>query len=186
MIDALRRLDPLLDIIWNPKARLVKPGWYNAEAGKRHDPEYDGRWNVIRWDTPGLHAGRQYVVICEVTEPVRAGKNRILMMQDGGAYAPVGEWLVEFMQTWDAAQRAFAARMDEAWQEHEKTDTLALEGAIKDRDAHLEAAERVYAKAAGPYWMGGAQGKAHPVTEATLFGKGRKSSTAGATSSGES
>ncbi len=178
VVEALRRLDPLLDVIWNPKARILAPGHYTS-LGQRTDPTYEGLFQVVRYNTPGLH-DRNYVVLANVTKPTRFGKRNVLMMERDSGYAPVGEWLVEYMQTWDAAQRHLADSLQSVDEENEKRQSAAAE--IDGGGAHQEALEKVYHKAAGSYWMGGAQGKAHPVTEATLFGKGKKTSTAGAPS----
>lgn len=171
-VEALKRLDALLDVQWNPKARVVTPGRYDATAGKRHAPVYDGRWQVIRHDTPGL-TDRGYVVICEVTAWERVGDRGIIMMDHKGAYAPIGDWLVEHMQQFDAAQRKFAAVMDEVWKQHEQAESNEH---VATRDAHVEAAERVYATAAGPYWMG----RGADLENTPTFGKGKKTPTAGA------
>lgn len=173
IVDELKRLDSLVDVRWNPTAVLVKRGDYTV-LGKRTDAEYDGRWQVIRYDTPGIH-DRNYVVLVTVTQPVRIGKRQILMMQSKGPYAPIEHWLIEYMQTWDAAQRRFAENMASMWADHDQAEIAAVDAHVRDRAAHQEAAEKVYREGGGgEYWMGGAQGKAHPATVATLFGKGKK------------
>ena len=179
VIEELQRLDHLLDVRWNEKAVIVKRGDYSV-LGKNTPHEYDGLWEVIRYETPGL-TDRPFVVLFQVTQPVRVGRRQILMMESKGPYAPIESWLIEYMQTWDAAQRCFAESMNEAWRAHEEAENL--DAIINDRAAHQEAAEKVYAEHAGPYWMGGAQGRAHPETVQLLYGKRKKSSTAGAISS---
>lgn len=167
-IEALKRLDPLLDIRWNPKAFMTQPGSYSA-LGKRVDPVYDGRYEVIRWQTPNLHRERGYAVICTVTEPyvLQSGGKTIPMMQDHGPFAPVGWWLVDFMALWDRAQGRLAeAYAEEVWAEHDRNEANEF---IEQRAAHQEGAERIYRKFAGQYWMGGSQGKAHPETEKALW-----------------
>jgi hypothetical protein len=110
VVEALQRLDPLLDIQWQPKAILVRRGSYSVH-GTRVDPEYDGRWEVIRWDTSvSLHKERTWTRITLVTQLDLTGKYPQMVCD--GPYMPIGPWLVSFMQLWDAAQSAFAHQMD--------------------------------------------------------------------------
>lgn len=176
----LQRLDPLLDVQWNPKARIVKAGYYLAEAGKRVDPVYDGRWEVIRWNTPGLNQRRDYTVLFQVCEWKRYGARGVILIEREGAYAPLGPWLVEYMRTCDAANVAAHQQLKDELDRQEEAIERDFQNTIADRAAHQEALEKVYHKAAGPYWMGGAQGKAHPITVREVFGKGRKTAAAAA------
>lgn len=172
VVEALRRLDPLLDVIWNPKARISKPAQYSV-LGHRVDAEYEALWQVIRYQTATkLHDERDYTVILSVTELDRSGRYPI--MKADGPYMPVGPWLVEYMQLWDAAQRAFADAMDQQWREHEKIDALT-----HDQAAHQEAAEKVYREHGSEYWMGGAQGRGSEQFNQAMwpeqsFGKGKR------------
>lgn len=162
VVEALQRLDPLLDIQWQPKAILVRRGSYSVH-GTRVDPEYDGRWEVIRWDTSvSLHKERTWTRITLVTQLDLTGKYPQMVCD--GPYMPIGPWLVSFMQLWDAAQSAFAHQMDVVWREHEAVDAIT-----NDRAAHQEALEKVYRDHAGLYWMGGARGKASPALVASLW-----------------
>lgn len=181
VVEALRRRDPLLDVIWDPKARMLKPGNYDAAGGIRTDPVYDGRWRVIRRDTNGLQ-NRDYVIICTVTKPTRIGRRQILFMEENGEYAHVEEWLTEFIDTWDRAARH---AMD-VEKERDRIDA-EIDAEEDTRAAHQQALEKVFHESGGTHAIGGAQGKAHPETIKTLFGKGRKTaapepSTAGAPS----
>lgn len=123
IVEALQQMDPLLGIRWNPEARLLKPGSY-SETGKLIAPEYEGRWNVTRQiprDDRRHYEGREYIVICEVTEPKR--EQGVLYMERGGAYAPIGEWLLEYMRAADAANvRIFEDMRKKVWAQHDRTD----------------------------------------------------------------
>lgn len=175
MVDELQRLiDPLLDVRWNPTARVVRPGYYLAEAGKRVDPVYDGRWEVIRHNTQGLNKHRDYVVLFQVNTWKRYGARGVILIDREGDYAPIGPWLIEYLRTCDAANTAAHAVLKEQLDREEEAIERDLQNTVHDRAAHQEALEKVYHNAAGPYWMGGAQGKAHPVTVEAVFGKGKR------------
>lgn len=167
VVEALRRLDPLLDILWNPKAVQTKAGRYDVLGG-RVDPEYDGRWEIVRYDTSAaLHEGRAWVRICRITELATGGvADKYPVMVADGAYAPVGFYLVPFMAVWDRAQQHFIRAMDELWEEHEKVDRL---NHADSQAAHRESLEKVYREHGSEYWMGGAQGKATPEAERALW-----------------
>jgi hypothetical protein len=169
VVEGLRLLDPLLDVIWNARAKMISRGGYSV-LGERTDAEYEGRWQVIRYQTATkLHDDRDYTVILTVAECDRSGKYPI--MKDDGAYAPLGQWLVDYMKLWDAAQRAFNDAMDHQWREHEKIDALT-----HDRAEHQEALEKVYRESpnGSEYWMGGAQGRGSDAFNASMFGKGKR------------
>lgn len=83
---ALRQLDDRLRIVWNPQAYLICPGSFDA-TGKNIPARYDGRWQVII-----LNGDPQPPVVYTLAEE-GAGRK---------AYRPVGDWLVPFMQRWDA------------------------------------------------------------------------------------
>lgn len=162
VIEQLQKLDARLDIRWNPKAVMTKRGKYSP-LGKRKDPEYDGRWEIILHSRATSISNKEYTVLVVVTEASRIGGRQVLIMTKDGAYAPVGEWLLEYMRTWDAAQSELYRRNKQTL---DREDELANSAAsvINDRAAHQEAAERVYHEAAGPYFMGRG------------FGKGRRTS----------
>lgn len=147
VVEALRRLDPLLDVRWEPRAFRAKSVF--DVRGVAPDAKWEGRWEVIRFKTPGLHAEREYVRICMVTELRKEGK--VPVMLDKGAYAPLGLWLVEYMQLWDRAQNHFAAAMDELWREHDAVDAI---NDADDRAANQQGLEKIYREHAGQYWMG--------------------------------
>lgn len=170
VVEALRRLDPLLDVIWNPKAFIERTGTFSATGKALREPEYGARWQVIRRDkAASLHDEREYTLIVTVCACDWSGKYP--RMLDKGAYAPLGDWLVRYMRQWDAAQSHLADQMARMWAEHEKVDALS-----DDTAAHQEGAERIYRKFGGEYWMGGAQGRANPVTAAALFGESSRGS----------
>lgn len=99
VVEALQVLDPLLDIRWEPRAKMVKRGGYTA-TGQVIEPEYDGRWEVVRYDAFGTARWRPYTRICFVTEKVKVCPD-LWAMPANGAYAPLGTWLVEFMRQAD-------------------------------------------------------------------------------------
>lgn len=173
VVEALRRLDPLLDIIWNPKAVLTKHGAYSV-LGHATAPEYDGRWEIIRYDPSAslhddrVHNGRPYVRIIRVTALASGGiADKYPVMIADGAYAPIGFYLVGYMALWDRAQQHFIGAMDALWAEHERVDELRH---ADSQAAHQQALEKVYREhGGGAYWMGGAQGKASPEAERALW-----------------
>lgn len=163
VVDALRRIDPLLDVIWNPKARMVERGAYSV-LGKATAPKYVGRWQVIRYDTPHTDSRRNYCLICTITRPeVRDG---ITCLVDNGEYMPVGSWLVDFMQSADAANtRACEALRARLWAQDD-----ALDSANDTADAAMatDALDRVhfdanYAGGVGN-WMGRGAAFSPPLT----------------------
>ena len=103
VVDRLRIAvnDPHLDIQWEPKAVLIHRGSYDA-AGKLIAPIYNGRWEIRRYhDQYGTAGWRDWRRICFITEPEE--HKGMKMMYADGAYAPVGEWVVAFMQQCDNA-----------------------------------------------------------------------------------
>lgn len=145
IVEGLKQLDQLLDVRWNPEAIIVAKGSYSA-LGKRVNPVYDGRWDVIRYDSPthghaGVHPDRGFTVICTVTEPKR--ENGILFMvplREGGRYAPLGDWLLEFMRQSDAQNvNAFTALRQKLWAESdraERAEDAINEGAVREALDH--------------------------------------------------
>lgn len=173
VVEALRRrLDPLLDIRWEAKAVMTKRGHYSA-IGESRLPEYDGRWEIIRYDPSAslhddrIHNGQPYVRIIRITELASGGiANKYPVMVADGAYAPVGMYLVAYMAVWDRAQQHFIKAMDALWEEHEAVDRL---NHADSQAAHQEALHKVYREHGGEYWTGGAQGKASPEAERALW-----------------
>ena len=99
VVEALQRLDPLLDVRWEPCARLVRAGRYDAQ-GKLVAPIYEGLWEIVRYDSFNTATWRPYTRICFVTEKVRIGPDLWAMPADG-RYAPLGMWVVEFLRQAD-------------------------------------------------------------------------------------
>jgi len=160
----LRCNDPLLDLRWNATAVMVKHGGYDV-VGNILRPEYEGRWQVVRYATDRLHLDREFAVICTVTKPDLVSE-RYPIMRDQGEYTPIDWWLVEYMQLWDRANSRYAEEASKrAWAEHDAAEALP-----DDRAAHQEALEKVYREHGSEYWMGGAQGKADAVTVESLWG----------------
>lgn len=166
VVEALRRLDPRLDVHWNPKSFIETPGDYSA-LGKATPATYAARWEVVlRSKATSLHDDREYTLICRVTECDWISQ-RYPIMKDKGPYAPLGDWLVKYMQLYDRANGAYQDAMARAWAEHDRL--MELDHAA-DRAGNQEALERVYReRGGGEYWMGGAQGRAAPETLATLY-----------------
>lgn len=131
IVDGLKALDPLLDLRWDPEAVVVDRGSYSV-MGKRIDPTYDGRWQIIRHDSVntghgGFHPDRGYTVICHLTEWTRDnGVIRMVALRDGGAYVPVGEWVLEMMHQSDAENvRTMEEIRRRVWAENDRLDRAA-------------------------------------------------------------
>lgn len=161
--------DPLLDIRWNPKAVMVAPGRYDGFGVMKRGPVYDGRWEVIRHDTAAsLHLERDFTVIVQLNgyESFKGSKRTVLFMHAKGPYTPVDRRLIDYMEQCNAANVAFHDQllaMDEMDAAAEREDVANVTA------AHQQAAEVVYRKVGGRYWMGGAQGKSAPDTERALW-----------------
>jgi hypothetical protein len=108
VVEALQQLDPLLDIRWEPCARLIKAGSYDA-LGKLVAPIYEGLWEVVRYDSFNTATWRQHTRICFVTKPVRIAAGLDAMPADG-EYAPLGMWLVAFLRQADQWNQEEARR----------------------------------------------------------------------------
>ncbi len=158
--------DPLLDLRWNGQS-FKRKDTFGVTGAPMH-AKWEGRWEVIRYDTDRLHLDRPYAVILTmyaIDPPNQIRKYPI--MQDRGDYLPVDWRIVDYMQLVDRAQGRLAEElMQQAWAEHDLAERLE-----HPRDAHVEALEKVYRTHGGEYWMGGAQGKADPVTEKGLWGR---------------
>ena len=146
----LRVLDDRLRIEWEPKAVMAKRGGYDA-FGRVISPTYDGRWAIrLKGDPYRTTTYRPDTLITYVTKPVEVGSGttKITAMSADGPYAPVGDWLVEVMQSWDrhnreAMMRASAildglnAKQDDAALlagqegEREKLDEMFFHGTIR-------------------------------------------------------
>lgn len=153
VIRALQRMDGLLDVIWNPQAKMTSRGAYSV-TGKLTPPTYEGRWQVIRYQTEHTNSRRDYALICTVTAPIDVDGIRCL--QADGPYAPVGEWLVALMQSADAANvRTFTALRERLWAQDEK---IEHEHDAAEEAMALESLDHVHFK--GVYaggvgnWMG--------------------------------
>jgi hypothetical protein len=160
--EALRLLDQLLDVRWNATAFVEKYGAFDS-LGHPSQPQYAGRWQVIRFNTDRLHLERDFAVIMTVTliDPPNSTR-KYPIMNDRGAYMPLDWRIVEYVQLCDRANCAVAdERMKELWNEHDQAEAIQ-----HDRSANQEALEKVY----GKYWTGGAQGAAHPETVRRLWG----------------
>lgn len=141
IVERLQQIDPLLDIRWNPEAVIVKPGSYSVE-GHRVDPIYDGRWEVIRYQTPSLRSKveRDFIVLCTVTEPhTEGGILYMVPLRDGGKYAPIGEWLVTLMHEADAQNvEQFRKLREKLWAQHDAAEAARDK---LDEGAAIEAME---------------------------------------------
>jgi hypothetical protein len=157
VVEDLQRLDPLLDVRWEPKGKMVKRGSYDA-LGRVIRPVYDGRWQIIHYDTSVKTADwRQYTLICTVTEPVRMAGGLMAMSADG-EYAPLGPWLVEFMRQADKHNQEGARRMRERLDAmNDRSDQAAIDAGD---DATAEAAGKQYFEGTK---AGGGVSEFHPV-----------------------
>ncbi len=157
VVEEMQVLDPQLDVRWNNRARVTKRGGYDAE-GKIINPEYQGLWEIIHYDTSVKTANwRPYTRICFVTTQVRVAADLLAMPQDG-EYAPLGMWVVEFLKQADKHNqeeaRRLQARLDRM---NEAADERAMRG---DDGALEEAAGRQYFEGTK---AGGGVSEFHPV-----------------------
>ncbi len=98
----LQACDPLLDVRWEAKAVCTTRAVHAATGVLISPSEYDGRWQIIRYETENLHPdrlhkGRQYAVLCMVTEMQR--RDGLLFMVVNGAYAPIDDRIVELIRS---------------------------------------------------------------------------------------
>lgn len=145
-VDALQRMDPLIDIRWDPKAVLLEAGSYSV-FGKLVPPTYDGRWQVIRWQTPLSRTPTKdrsdFIIICTVGEYTR--KNGILQILRDGAYEPVDDRLVELMRSADSHNvEQFRKLRETLWAASDQVDIDADK--INDAEAR-EGLDRAHFKA---------------------------------------
>lgn len=160
--EGLQRMDPLLDVRWNARAFATRSPLLTA-YGNATPERWEGRWQVIRFNTDRLHVERDFAVICTVTEVDRSAGYPIML--DRGPYAPLGFWLIDYMQLWDRAQGRLAEEMTkQVWEAHDRAGAIT-----HDHAANQQALEQVYRDHGGLYWMGGAQGHAHPETARALW-----------------
>ncbi|MDB4876459.1 MAG: hypothetical protein JWM41_2905 [Gemmatimonadetes bacterium] len=128
IVDELRLLDARLDVRWNPTKIVTQPGRY-TELGKLIPPKYDGRWEVILYDSPdrghaGFHPERGYTVLGTITEYDRQGG--VLCWVSGGAYAPIDARLLEVMRSADAQNvEQYRKVRERLWAAHDQTDVDA-------------------------------------------------------------
>lgn len=159
VVHALQGMDHLLDLVWEPKAVMVAKGSYSP-LGQLVPPRYEGRWQVIRYDTHNWHEdrrhnGRQYCVICTVTETIDA--DGIRCMVKDGAYAPIGPWLVDFMHMADAANmKAMSAIRAKLWGQE---DAAELAGESDSDAMFTEALDKTHFNAVYAGGVGNWQGK---------------------------
>lgn len=96
--------DARLDVLWEPRAVLVQRGHYDARGHLMHSI-YAGRWRLVRYNDPSAtQTHRGFTHIAFITQPTDIAIG-IRAFQDNGPYAPVGEWLVEFMRMADHLNR---------------------------------------------------------------------------------
>jgi hypothetical protein len=112
-----------LRLVWNPGARVVRPGSFDAFGTVRTGPVYDGRWEL--WDTDP--DGKDYKVTT-VQEP-------------DGAYRAPGFWLVELLNYMNPAR--FGGSVEKLTQELvDKPNAAMLEVDDKQFDDLAEMAAR--------------------------------------------
>lgn len=137
----LRLIDDAIRLEWEPKAVMTKRGGYDA-MGRVINPVYDGRWAIVKKGDPfRTQSYRPDSRICFVTAPVTIGygTKQITAMQEDGPYAPVGEWLVTVMRSWDEhnreAMQEASAILDD-W--NAKQDAAALEQGVEGEAEKLD------------------------------------------------
>lgn len=157
VVEELQRLDPQLDVRWEPKGKMVSRGSYDV-MGRVKNPVYEGRWEIIHYDTSVKTAEwRAWTRICLVTQPIEVAPGLKAMSADG-EYAPLGAWLVEFMRQADRANQEGARRLRERLDAmNDRQDQAGVDG---DDDAIEEAASKQYH--AGTK-AGGGVSEFHPV-----------------------
>jgi hypothetical protein len=136
VVDALRRIDSRLDVIWNPRAFIETPGEYDA-TGKLVAPVYAGRWQVILHDRSAKTAEwRDYTLVCTVTAPAADAPRGVHALTHEGPYAPVGPWLVEHIEAIDRANAAnlekIKAAIDADWERQLARRAAAHEDATRE------------------------------------------------------
>lgn len=157
VLRGLRELDPRFGIRWEPRAVMVERGSYDP-LGKVVEPKYRGLWEITLDDkTFGTANWRSWTRVCFVTKPVEVAAGLTAMAQDG-EYAPLGEWVVQFMREADRHnQREVERRRKRLDDMNERADNRAM--AAGD-DATEEAASKQYH--AGTK-AGGGVSEFHPV-----------------------
>jgi hypothetical protein len=141
--DQLRQLDDRLRIVWNPRAIVTKPGTFDV-TGASVPPEYAGRWEVIIPDDPfRTQTFRTWTVVCRVTQPieVREGADTLPAMADRGPYAPIGQWLVDFLRAADRHNRDELLRLREKMERMNAHQDAAAESAGHDAAREVLARE---------------------------------------------
>lgn len=160
VVRALQGMDGLLDIRWNPCAFVLDKGAYSV-TGKLTPPTYAGRWEVIRYQTASrLHAEREYTVICTVTKPQEFGG--VLCLVARGEYMPIGEWLVDFMRSADAANVRHMTELRTKLWAHDEVLDHARDSA--EEAMAREALDRVHFDAVYAGGVGNWQGKGTDFT----------------------
>jgi len=134
----LRKLDSQLRIRWNPRAIMVSRGTIDA-VGHSGEPVYRGLFQVERIPGESNLVPSVIYLVCEDG----AGKQ---------AYKPVGYWLVDFFNKWDAGQRHFLDLMRQAWAEHDAVEEAR--GQISDEGGAQQFLEEEHFKLAGKHFIG--------------------------------
>lgn len=134
VVDALQRIDPRLDVLWNARAFVEQRFGFDA-LGRAIAPTYAGRWQVVLWDTSAKTAEwRAYTLVCTVTAPATDAPPGVHALTHEGPYAPVGPWLVEHIHAIDRANAAsvrdISAKLDAAWEKHEQDLALSTAEAM--------------------------------------------------------
>lgn len=157
VVRELRLLDARLGVRWEPKAVMVSRGSYGV-LGEVVDPVYRGLWEVVLDDKAFSTADwRGWTRVCLVTRPTRLAEGLHAMPQDG-EYAPLGQWLVEFLREADRHNQDEARRRSERLDVYnERFDRRAMDAGD---DATEEAASKQYH--AGTAAAGGVS-EFHPV-----------------------
>lgn len=159
--DQLRQLDDRLRIAWNPKAIVTKPGSFDV-MGTQVPPEYAGRWEVIIPDDPfRSQTYRTWTLVCRVTQPVevRSGVDVLPAMEERGPYAPIGQWLVDFLRAADQHNRTELLKL------RDKMDRMNARQDAAAETAGMEAAAEVLSREwHGGTKAGGGVSEFHPVT----------------------
>lgn len=85
VVEGLRNVREGLHLRWNPRAKVLRPGQYDA-SGDLLPPIYEPRWEL--WD-----------------KDPEGGEYKVMTLQGpDGSFRPPGEWLVELMRLMDPAR----------------------------------------------------------------------------------
>ena len=111
--------DSALDIRWNPQSYITRPGQFDV-YGNPTPPTLEGRWEVTR----ALPTG-QVLLVWQVKEEITE------------AYRPLGDWLLDYMMTWDRANRFWMDEQAKLVDAAEARDRLEAAAGDAEQEEHI-------------------------------------------------